>query len=146
MNSSWYIHLVVCEFIEWWELININVSVSRYITVKTRVTERVLLVEQDMLTLPVHMCSPRILVAFLLLSLNFSVLCFIIQCLSFFFSFGHCIVCFWLPLWYLQAFFRYSTSRYMVVLWGVYGPTLWLLLSDVDIMDTSRKWLPRNGS
>jgi hypothetical protein len=35
-----------------------------------------------------------ILVAFLLLSLYFSVLCFIIQCLPFFFFFGHCIVCF----------------------------------------------------
>ena len=56
MDSSWYINLVVREFIESWELININVSVSRYITVKTRVTERVLLVEQEMLTRPVHLC------------------------------------------------------------------------------------------
>ena len=50
------------------------------------------LVEQDLLTLPVHLCSVPILSV--LLSLLLSVYCLVHHCLSFFpFSLCHCIVC-----------------------------------------------------
>ena len=48
------------------EFFNIGIEVFQG---ETRVTGRVLLVEQELLTLPVHLCSPRILVAFVLLGL-----------------------------------------------------------------------------
>ena len=52
---------------------------------------KVSLVEQDLLTLPVHLCSVPILSV--LLSLLLSVYCFVHHCLSFFpFSLCHCIV------------------------------------------------------
>ena len=63
------------------------------------------LVEQRLLTLPEHRSSPPVFVGFLLLYLEFSVYCFVDQCLYFFFLFGHYIACFsisiygfWLPL------------------------------------------------
>ena len=46
-----------------WEQVIINVGIEVF-QGNTRVTGRVLLVEQELLTLPVHLCSPRILVAF----------------------------------------------------------------------------------
>ena len=76
----------------------------------TRVTQRVPLVEQELLTRPEHLGS----------SMDFSevrvtrslvlCVCFVVRCLSFCsFSFGHCVVCsfsiygLWLPLWYFQT-------------------------------------------
>ena len=79
---------------------------SRLITGSvTRLTQRVPLVEQELLTLPEHMSSipvraTRSLVLYV---------CFVDPCLSFCtFSFGHCVVCssiygFSLLLWYLQT-------------------------------------------
>jgi hypothetical protein len=77
----------------------------------TRLTRRVLLVEQELLTLPEHLCSPPpplFLVGFVLL--DALCVCFVDCCLSFFtFSFGYCALCsssiygIWLPLWHLQT-------------------------------------------
>jgi hypothetical protein len=81
---------------------------SRLITgFVTRLTRRVPLVEQELLTLPEHLSSPPVRVTRSL----FVYVCFVDRCLTFcIFSFGHCVVCsssiygFWLRLWYLQTF------------------------------------------
>jgi hypothetical protein len=75
-----------------------------------RLTWRVPLVEQELLTLPEHLSS---LPVFSGVRVTWSLVlcvCFVDHCLSFStFSFGHCVVCsssiygFWLPLWYLQT-------------------------------------------
>jgi hypothetical protein len=75
-----------------------------------RLTPRVPLVKQDLLTLTEHLSSPVVLNGVrVTLSLVLCV-CFVNRCLSFCaFSFGHCVICpssiyrFWLPLWYLQT-------------------------------------------
>jgi len=79
----------------------------------TRLTRRVPLVEQELLTLPDHLSSPPVFSGVcdtrsLVLYVHF--VCFVDRCLSFCtFSFGHCVVCstsicgFWLPLWYLPT-------------------------------------------
>ena len=73
----------------------------------TRITRRVPLVEQELLTLPEHLSSLPVLVGFVLLVLC---VCFIDRCLCFCsFSFGYYVVCsssiyrLWLPLWYLHT-------------------------------------------
>ena len=60
----------------------------------TRLTQRVQLVEQELLTLPVHMSSPPVVSGVRVTrSLVLSV-CFVERCLSFCtFSFVHCVVC-----------------------------------------------------
>jgi hypothetical protein len=74
------------------------------------VTGRMLHMEQELPNLPEHLRSPRMLVGFALLDLQFSIYCFVDRCLSLCpFSFDHCFVYpsiygFWLPLWYLQTF------------------------------------------
>ena len=73
-----------------------------------RLTRRVPLVEQELLTLPeYHLSSPPV---FSEVGVTRSlILCFVDRCLSRFpFSFGHSVVCpstygLWLPLWYLQT-------------------------------------------
>jgi hypothetical protein len=78
----------------------------------TRLIQQVPLVEQELLTLPEHLSSPRIFSGVrVILSLGLCV-CFVDRCLSFCtFSFGYCVVCssrygFWLPLWYLQTLLK----------------------------------------
>jgi hypothetical protein len=68
------------------------------------------LVEQELLTLPEHLCSPLVFSGVLVSRSLVLYVCFVDRCLSFCtFSFGHCVVCsssiygFWLPLWYLQT-------------------------------------------
>ena len=61
------------------------------------------LLEQRLPTLPEHRSSLPVCVGFLLLYLEFSVYCFVDQCLYLVFFFGHYIACFsiygfWLPL------------------------------------------------
>jgi hypothetical protein len=81
--------------------------ITRFVT---KLTRRVPLVEQELLTLPEHLSSPPVVSGVRVTrSLVLSV-CFVDRCLSFCtFSFGHCVVCsssiygFWLPLWYLQT-------------------------------------------
>jgi len=76
----------------------------------TRLTRRVPLVEQELLTLPEHLRSPPVLSGVRITRYLVLFVYFIFRCLSFCtFSFGHCVVCpssiygFWLPLWYLQT-------------------------------------------
>jgi len=85
-----------------------------------RLTTRVPLVEQELLTLPGNLSSPtRFLVGFVLLDRSLVLcVCFVDRCLSFCtFSFGHCFVCsssiyrFWLPLWYIQTLFTWNIYR-----------------------------------
>ena len=60
-----------------------------------RVTRRVPHVEQELLSLPGHLCAPPVLVGFVLLDLQFSVQWFADPCLSFcHFSFSHCYLFF----------------------------------------------------
>jgi len=76
----------------------------------TRLTRRVPLVEQELLTLPEHLSSPPVFSGVRVTRSLVLYVCFVDPCLSFCtFSFGHCVVCsssmygFWLPLWYLQT-------------------------------------------
>ena len=84
---------------------------SRLITgFVTRLTRRVPLVEQELLTLLEHLSSPPVFSGVRVTRSLVLYVCFVDRCLSFCtFSFGHCVVCsssiygFWLPLWYLQT-------------------------------------------
>ena len=84
---------------------------SRLITgFVTRLTPRVPLVEQELLTLPEHLSSPPVFSGVPLTQSFVLYVCFVDRCLFFCsFSFGHCVVCsssiygFWLSLWYLQT-------------------------------------------
>ena len=76
----------------------------------TFVTQRVPLVEQELLTLPEHLSSPRVISGVRVTRSLVLYVSFVYRCLSFCtFSFGHCAVCsssiygFWLSLWYLQT-------------------------------------------
>jgi hypothetical protein len=71
----------------------------------TRLTRRVPLVEQELLTLPEHPSSPPVLSGVRVTRYLILCVCFVDNCLSFCpFSFGHCVVSsssiygFWLPL------------------------------------------------
>ena len=87
---------------------------SRLITgFVTRLTRRVPLVEQELLTLPEHLGSPPVFTGVRVTRSLVLYECFVDRCLSFCtFSFGHCVVCsssiyeFWLPLWYLQTLLK----------------------------------------
>jgi len=75
-----------------------------------RVTRRVSLVEQELLTLSEHLSSSMIFSGVRVTRSLLLYVCFVDRCLSFCsFSFGHCVVYsssiygFWLPLWYLQT-------------------------------------------
>ena len=78
------------------------------------------LVEQELLTLPVHLSSLPIFSGVRNTRSLVLYVCFVDRCLSFCPFCGHCVVCpsiygFWLPLWYLQtlhthAFFFIITS------------------------------------
>ena len=83
---------------------------SRLITgFVTRLTWRMSLVEQELLTLPEHLSSPPVHSGVRVTWSLVLYVCFVDRCLSLCtFSVGHCVVCssiygFWLPLWYLQA-------------------------------------------
>ena len=76
----------------------------------TRLTRRVPLVEQELLTLQEHLSSFPVFSGVRVTRSLVLYVCFVDRCLSFCtFSFGHCVVCsssiygFWLPLWYLQT-------------------------------------------
>ena len=107
----------------------------------TRLTRRVSLVEQILLTLPEHLRSPRVFSGVRVIRSLVLGVCFVNRCLSFCpFSFGHCIVGpssfygFWLPLWFLQTFHLvhiryfvgrvspYGTCAYSLCLYLVYIP------------------------
>ena len=84
---------------------------SRLITgFVARLTRRVPLVEQELLTLPEHMSSPPVFSGIRVTRSLALFVCFVDCCLPFCTcSFGHYVVCsssiygFWLPLWYLQT-------------------------------------------
>ena len=76
----------------------------------TRLTRRVSLVEQELLTLPEHLSSPPVFSGVCVSRYLVLCVCFVDLCLFFStFSFGHCVVCsssiyeFWFPLCYLQT-------------------------------------------
>ena len=71
----------------------------------TRLTRRVSLVDQELLTLPEHLSSPPVFSEVRVTRSLVLYVCFVDRCLSFCtFSFGHCVVCsssiygFWLPV------------------------------------------------
>jgi hypothetical protein len=84
---------------------------SRLITgFVTRLTKRVPLVEQELLTLPENLSSPPVFSGVRVTLSLVLYIYFVDRCLSFCtFSFGHCVFCsssiygFWSPLWYLQT-------------------------------------------
>ena len=87
--------------------LNCNTITNWYFV--TRLTRRVSLVKQELLTPPEHLISPSVFSGVRVTrSLVFCV-CFVDRCFSFCpFPFGHCVVCssiyaFRLPLWYLQS-------------------------------------------
>jgi hypothetical protein len=70
----------------------------------TRLTRRVSLVKQELLTLPEHMSSPPVFSGVRVTRSLVLYVCFLVRCLSFCtFSFDHCVFCsssiygFWLP-------------------------------------------------
>ena len=76
----------------------------------TRLTQRVPIVEKELVPLPEHLSSSPVFSGVGVAP--YLVLCvfFVVRCLSFCtFSFGHCVVCsssiygFWLPLWYFRT-------------------------------------------
>ena len=74
----------------------------------TRLTRRMSLVEQELLTLLEHLSSPPVFSGVRVTRSLVLCVCFVDRCLSFrTFSFGHCVFCsssiygFWIPLWYL---------------------------------------------
>ena len=76
----------------------------------TRLTWRVSLVDQELLTLPEHMSSSLVFSGVRVTRSLLLYVCYVDRCLSFCtFSFGHGVICsssiyrFWLPLWYLQT-------------------------------------------
>ena len=76
----------------------------------TRLTRRVSLVKQELLTIPEHLSSPPVFSGVRVIRSLVLYVCFVDHCLSLWtFPFGHCIVCsssiygFWLSLWYLQT-------------------------------------------
>jgi hypothetical protein len=84
----------------------------------TRLTRRVSLVEQELLTIPEHMSSPPVFSGVRVTRSLILYVCFVDRCLSFCtFSFGNCAVCsssiygFWLPLWYLQTLLTFKSPR-----------------------------------
>ena len=74
----------------------------------SRLTRRMSLVEEELLTFPEHLSSPPVFIGVRVTRSLASCVCFVDHCLSFcLFSFGHCVVCpsiygYWLPRWYLQ--------------------------------------------
>jgi len=81
--------------------------ITRFVTT-CRLTRRVSLVEQELLTLPEHLSSPPVFSRDHVTRSLVLYVCFVDHCLSFCtFSVGHCVVYsssiyrFWLPLWYL---------------------------------------------
>jgi hypothetical protein len=76
----------------------------------TRLTRRVALFDQELLTLPVHLSSLPVFSEVRVTRSLVVCVCFVDRCLSFCtFSFAHFVVCsssiygFWLPLWYLHT-------------------------------------------
>jgi len=76
----------------------------------TRLTRRVPLMEQELLTLAKYPSSPQVFSGVRVTRSLVLCVCFVDRCLSFcsFFSFGHCVVCssndgFWLHLWHHQS-------------------------------------------
>ena len=121
---------------------------SRLITgFVARLTRRVPLVEQELITLPEHLSSPPAFSGVRVTRSLVLYVCFVDRCLSFCtFSFGHCVVCsssiygFWLPLWYLQTLLiRYIYYSNLQFLCNVirYHPS--------GICDLSRIWLSYLG-
>jgi hypothetical protein len=88
----------------------------------TRLTRRVLLVEQELLTLPEDLSSPLVFSVVRVTQYLVLFVCFVDRCLSFRpFSIGHCVVCssiygFWLPLWYLQTLRHISNIHTLISL------------------------------
>jgi hypothetical protein len=62
--------------------------------VVSRLTRRVSLVEQELLTLPEHLSSPSVFSGVRVTRSLILCVCFVDRCLPFsLFSFGHCVVC-----------------------------------------------------
>ena len=88
----------------------------------TRLTRRLPLVEQELLTLPEHLSLPPVLGGAHVTRSLVLYVCFVDRCLSFCtFSFGHCVVCsssiygFWLPLWYLLTLHSLHNSKICIL-------------------------------
>jgi len=94
--------------------------ISRFVT---RVTQRVPLVEQELLTLLEHMSSPPVFSGVhITRSLVLCTFVYVLEIIVCTFSFGHCVVCsssiygFWLPLWYLQTLLD---NKCPILVWSV---------------------------
>ena len=101
-NDHWYVPLIVNTsrpFPHSW------VS-TRFVT---RLTQRVSLVEQELLTFSEHLSSSPVDSGIRITQTLVLFVCLVDRCLSFCpFAFGHCVVCpsiygFWLNFWYLQT-------------------------------------------
>ena len=111
-----------------------------------RLTRRVSLEEQELLTLPKHLSSPPVFSGVRVTRSLVLYVCFVDRCLSFCpFSFGHCVVCsssiygFWLPLLvssnssYLFNMVEHYFLNCCCLLILVYDSTLPLNLARLDL-------------
>ena len=105
----------------------------------TRLTRRVSLVEQKLLTLQEHPSSPLVFSGVRVTRSLVLYVCFVDRCLSLCtFSFGHCVVCsssiygFWLPLWYLQTLLLVISNQHISP--DVYFSTIFQYYMAVQLM------------
>ena len=106
INLSWFLWLLLVQ----WVVMYLCVSgIVFFISSLTTSYKRVLLVEQELLTLQEHMSSPLGISGVRVARSLVLCACFVDRCFSFCtFSFDHCVVCsssiygLWLHLWYLQ--------------------------------------------
>ena len=95
----------------------------------TRLTRRVPLVEQELLTLPEHQSSPPFFSGVCANRSWVFCVCFVDRCLFYRpFYVGSCVVCpssicgFWLPLWYLQTLHYSIVYQKMIYLFKYEWP------------------------
>ena len=97
--------------------LNLIINITGFVA---RLTRRVSLMEQELLTLPEHFISPPVFSGVPVTRSLVLCVCFVDRCLSFCsFSFGHCVVCsssiygFWLSLLYLKTLLALFRNKYM---------------------------------
>ena len=118
-----------------------------------RLTRRVPLKKQELLTLQEHLSSSPVFSGVRVTRCLALCVCFVDRCLYFCtFSFGHCVVCssptygFWLPLWYLQTLLQLIISNgSFVSCRGKGGGVIWSLSLEEDLAKEKLSFLVGSG-
>jgi hypothetical protein len=119
-------------------------TISISISCRLTVTRRVSLMEQELLILLEHICSPPV---FSGVRVNRSLVLYVMFCRSLLvilsFSFGHCIVCpsidgFGLPLLYLQSFLIRKVTDVVTSSICLFSPQFYLFSQWSNILSDSK--------